>query len=96
MQDQKTGMTKRQALLALLGAAPIIAYGNQESIKARGFRIDARPDDTVSLLELRFTLADSQPREKVLFLRVWVNDKEQVRISLDEALRILKDEGNPA
>lgn len=87
-------MTKRQALFTLLGATPIIAYGNQEdSSKARGFRLDAIPDATVSLLELRLTLSERRPSGDVCFLRVWVNGKEEVRISLDEALRILKDDG---
>ena len=94
MQPTKPGMTKRQALLALLGAAPILAYGRQEDdIKSRGFRIDIqRGDNTLSLLELRLKIAEPRTPGDVLFLRVFVNDKEQVRISLDEALRILKED----
>ena len=93
MQTTKPGLTKRQALLALLGAAPILAYGRQgDDIKARGFRMEATPDGAFSLLELRLTIAEPRPVGEVLFLRVFVNDKEEVRISLDEALRILKDD----
>ena len=93
MQTTKPGLTKRQALLALLGASPIIAYGRQEDdIKARGFRMEATPDGAVSLLDLRLTIAEPRPAGDVLFLRVWVNGKEEVRVSLDEALRILKDD----
>lgn len=93
MQTTKPGMTKRQALLALLGAAPILAYGRQENdVKVRGFRIDATTDSATSLLELNLTVTDAN-RPNLLFLRFTINGKEKVRISLDEALRILKDDG---
>jgi len=92
MQTTKPGMTKRQALLALLGAAPILAYGNQVDLKTSGFRIDASTSSDISLLQLDLIVTEAN-RPDALFLKVTVNGKEEVRISLDEALQILKDDG---
>jgi hypothetical protein len=92
MQTTKSGMTKRQALLTLLGAAPILAYGRQgDDIETRGFRIDATTTSKTSLLELNLIVTDAN-RPDILFLLVTINGKEEVRISIDEALRILKDD----
>lgn len=84
------GMTKRQALLAILGAAPVMAYAQPgEEIKPRGFRMDASGTSTTGLMDLRITLPESGAGE-FLFLRVTVNGKEEVRVSIAEAIRILK------
>jgi hypothetical protein len=82
-------LTKRQALLALLGAAPVMMFGQE--FKPGGIRlaIDAKTIGRVSLLELGLILPE--PRDgKALFLRVTVNGKEELAISIDEALAILK------
>ena len=86
---QPPKMTKRQALLALLGATPALAYGQEFAPGGLRFGIDAKAMERVSLLELRLTLPE--PRDgKALLLRVVVNGKEELTISVDEALEILK------
>lgn len=79
----KPGMTKRKALLALLGAAPALMYGQEFTVK-----LPEGSGDAV-LVELRFD-AEQGLDTNVLFLRVLVNGKEEVRVSLREALDILK------
>ena len=79
----KPGMTKRKALLALLGAAPALMHGQEFTVEL------PEGSGDVVLLELRFD-ADQGLDTNVLFLRVLVNGKEEVRLSLREALDILK------
>ncbi len=82
-------MTKRQALLVLLAATPVLAYG--QKFEPGGFRVDLPERDShVVLLQLNLTLPE--PRDgKALFLKITVNGKEELAISMDEALRILKE-----
>lgn len=86
---QPSKMTKRQALLVLLGATPVLAYGQE--FKPGGIRYGFEPktEDRVSLLQLNLTFPEPHDG-KALFLKVVVNGKEELVISVDEALEILK------
>lgn len=86
----KPGMTKRKSLLALVGAAPALAYGQQAEEAGLEYRVALPPGSgTMTLLQVSFDVKAGLDAE-VLFLRVLVNGKEEVRVSLREALDILK------
>lgn len=93
MQTPKR-MTKRQALLAMLAAAPIIAYGQSRpgaKEKELKFAGKGSAGDSITLLDLDvdFGGGSLDPKD-IVFLRVTVNGQERVKLSLTEALEILK------
>jgi hypothetical protein len=92
---QPPKMTKRQALLALLAATPVLAYGQEFKPGGLRLELDGKRYDRFSLLELNLTLPEPH-NSKALFLRVVVNQKEELTISVDEALEILKGPASTA
>jgi hypothetical protein len=93
----KTNLDRRRALLTLLAATPVLAFQTPgETFKPLGFRVDATAyDSTTSLLDLRLNFPEAGDRE-FLFLRITINGKEEVRLSIKEALGILRGPGGPA
>ena len=94
MQNQSK-MTKRQALLALLAAVPVLSYGRQpnpKALKPTGRRLDVDVDKSISqfaLLELNLT-TNQLGQPALLFLKITVDGKEEVKVSVAEAIQILK------
>jgi hypothetical protein len=91
----KTDPSKRRALLTLLAAVPVLAYQTpgEESkgleFKPRGFRIEATGTSAVSLLDLSMTFPEAGSGE-FLFLRIRINGKEELRLSIKDAMDILR------
>lgn len=90
-----TPLARRRALLTLLAAVPVLAYQtlgeNTKPLdfKPRGFRVEAQGTSLVSLLDLSMTFPESGAGE-FLFLRIRINGKEEVRLSIRDAMDILR------
>lgn len=86
----KTEPSKRRALLTLLAAVPVLAFATPgEDIKPKGFRVEATGESSFSLLDLSMTFPESGAGE-FLFLRIRINGKEELRLSVKDAMDILK------
>ncbi len=88
-------LTKRQALLVLLGTIPVMAFGRQghtdgnEGPHTLMYWGNTPEEGGTSLLVIDFQTPKS-PRSRTDFLVVRVDGKEECRISLQDALDILK------